>query len=171
MRSHLPLLGARSAAATVQLQGMSPGGWLMTGTEQKDKKQMRLWCAGTETGTELPGHRTELLLLQYDIILWITKFIFTAAPSRATQEWEEMMEGTASSGQSSWETTWISKSLQNILLYYISLGLFRVKNGFTTQPHSKISGLYNSWELLHYLPRRYISSHLSYQWRKKCTEQ
>lgn len=44
MRSHLPLLGARSAAATVQLQSMSPGEWLMSITKQKDKKQMRLVC-------------------------------------------------------------------------------------------------------------------------------
>lgn len=55
MRSHLPRLGARSAAATVQLQSRSPGGWLVSIAKQKDKKQMRLSCAGTETGTELLG--------------------------------------------------------------------------------------------------------------------
>lgn len=126
MRSHLPLLGARSAAATVQLQSMSPWGWLMSITKQKDKKQMRLLCAGTETGTELLGHWTELpAVAVWDHTLGYRKFIFIAAPSRATQEWEKMMEGTVSSGQSSWEITEIPKLLQNILLYYISLGLFR----------------------------------------------
>lgn len=141
MRSHLPLLGARSAAATVQLQSMSPGGWLMSITKQKDKKQMRLSCAGTETGTELLGRWIELpAVAVWDYTPGYKKVIFTAAPSRATQEWEKMMEGTVFSGRSSWEITKIPKLLQNIFLYYISLGLFRPvsvlipkSHGFTTQ--------------------------------------
>lgn len=157
VRSHLPRLGARSAAATAQLQSRSPRGWLMSIAKQKDKKQMKLSCAGTEAGTELPGHWIELpAVAVWDHTLGYAKFIFIAAPRRATQEWEKVMERTVSSGQSSWEITEIPKSLQNILLYCIFLGLFRPVSVLIPKSH----GFYNSRELLHYLPRRYISSHL-----------
>lgn len=93
------------------------------------------------------------------------KFIFSAAPSRTTQEWEKVMEGTVSSGQSSWEVTEIPKSLQNIPLYYISLGLFRPvsvlnpkSRGFTIQDNSSTTFLEN------------ISA-VTYQWRKECIGQ
>lgn len=65
-----------------------------------------------------------------------------------------MMEGTVSSGQSFWEITEIPK---NTLLYYISLKFFRPVSVLIPKSH----GFYNSRELLHYLPRRYISSQLS----------
>lgn len=150
MRSHLPLLGARSAAATVQLQSMSPRGWLMSVTEQKDKKQMRFLCAETETGTEL-------LLLQYEVTLWRTKslssLLLQAGPPRSERRWwrEQFPLGTHPG------------RLQRFpshckISFYITSPLDSSES--SVSPDSKISWLYNSRELLLYLPRRYNSSHL-----------
>lgn len=160
MRSHLPLLGARSAAATVQLQSMSPRGWLMSVTEQKDKKQMRLLCAGTETGTEF-------LLLQYKVIFWIKKKVYLHCCSKQGHPgvrgddggdsflWAVILGDYRDSQvitkyPSTLHVPWTIQSQMSVLI--------PKSHGFTTKENCSTTFLEDT-------------SAVTYQWRKKCTGQ